>query len=95
MRSPERSALATSSTVSAGTTVRRPTGRGGHGPVDDSDQEASAGRTRVATHPGRPHRRSHRVGRVRRHVVGPRASSGTSPTPELAMDAMSDCSGAS
>ena len=47
-------ALATSSIVSAGTSVARLRGRGGWGPVVDSDQDASAGRTRVATQPGGP-----------------------------------------
>ena len=49
--------------------VRR--GRGGQGPVADSDHDASAGRTRVATQPGGPMRGRHRVGRVAGHVVGP------------------------
>ena len=54
-RSPERSALATSSMVSAGH-ARWPgmRERGRLGPVEDSDHDESAGRTSVATQPGGP-----------------------------------------
>ena len=43
-----------SSTRSAGTHVGRGQERGADGPVADGDHEESAGRTRVATHPGGP-----------------------------------------
>ncbi len=94
VRSPERSALATSSIVSAGTTVARRKGRGGHGPVEVSDHEASAGRTRVATHPGGP------IEAATASAPSPATSSDRAleryqPDTALAIDAMSDWSGAS
>ncbi len=94
MRSPERSALATSSTVSAGTPVRRLAGSGAHGPVEDSDHEASAGRTRVATHPGGP------IAAATASAASPATSSARAveryqPDTAPAIDAMSDWSGAS
>ncbi len=86
--------MATSSTVSAGTTAARPRGRGGLGPVGDSDHEASAGSTSVATHPGGP------SAAATASAASPATSSARAveryhPETAPAMDAMSDCSGAS
>ena len=86
--------MATSSTVSVGTTARRPRGRGALGPVDDSDHDASAGSTSVATHPGGP------SAAATASAASPATSSARAvdryqPDTGAAMDAMSDCSGAS
>ncbi len=93
-RSPPRRALATSSIVSAGTTVARPRGRGGQGPVLDSDQDASAGRTRVATHPGGPSAAA-TASAASAATSSARAVERYQPETGPAMEAMSDCSGAS
>ena len=93
-RSPERRALATSSTVSAGTTEGRPRGRGGQGPVVDSDHDESAGSTRVATQPGGPSAAA-TASAASPATSSARAEERYQPETAPAMDAMSDCSGAS
>ena len=80
--------------VSAGTTVDRPRGRGGQGPVDDSDQDASAGRTSVATQPGGPSAAA-TASAPSAATSSARAVERYQPDTEPAMDAMSDCRGAS
>src|SRR5580700_8032430 len=91
-RSPEANTLAALATVSAGTTLGRVRGRGGHGPVEDSDHE-SAGRTSVATQPGG------RLAAATASAASPptssdRAATRYHPETDRAMDAMSDSSGA-
>src|SRR5580700_1374755 len=52
--SPDRRTLAISSIRLSGAWLGALGVLGGQGPVEDSDQDASAGNTRVATHPGGP-----------------------------------------
>ena len=92
-RSPERSALATSSTVSGGTTAARPRGRGELGPVSIPTTTKSAGSTSVATQPGRS------LAAATASAASPPTSSARAvdryhPETAPAIDAMSDCSGA-
>ena len=94
VRSPLRSALATSSTVSPGTTLARPRAFGEEGPVADSDHDASAGRTRVATQPGGPQAAA-TASAASPATSSARAVERNHPDTGPAMDAMSDCRGAS
>ena len=80
--------------VSRDTVLARPGGRGGHGPVADSDHEASAGRTRVATQPGGPSAAA-TASAPSAATSSARAVERYHPETGRAMDAMSDCRGAS
>ena len=93
-RSPERSALATPSIVSAGTQGAPPCGCGAHGPTALSDHEESAGSTRVATHPGGPYAAAS-ASAASAPTSSARAVTRYHPETGRANEAMSDWSGAS